>query len=194
MLQSSDKELIQKAKKGDQNAYKELFDKHSGKILSYLYRYIGDYQKAEDVTIETFLDVYKRLPAYREEGKFLSWVYRIAINYAKKEFRRNKKIKHISLDKPITDDKGGTLGDLLGDERLRPDSEIIGKEFSELVEKIIAELDGKYKDVLLLCDVQGVSYEEAARVLKCSKINVGTRLNRARTMLYDTLRQHGYDL
>src|SRR3989338_963708 len=103
MTHIPDEELIRQAKNGDKESYKKLFDKYSGKVLSYLHRYMGDYQKAEDVMVETFLDVYERLSSYREEGKFLSWVYKIATNFAKKEFRRKKKAKETSLDEPISD-------------------------------------------------------------------------------------------
>lgn len=193
-LDFPDKELIQRAKAGDKDAYTELFNKYSDKVLGYLYRYVGDYQKAEDITIETFLDVYKRLPAYKEEGKFLSWVYKIATNFAKKEFRRSKKMKTVSLERPVAEDERTSMGDFLGDEKFRPDHEVIGEEFTRLVEETISKLDEKYKNVLLLCDVQGMSYEEASRVLKCTKVNVGIRLKRARKMFYDVLRDLGYEL
>jgi len=188
-----DEELIEKAKKRDKEAYKALFERYNGKILNYLYRYMGDYHKAEEVTIDTFLDVYNRLPDYKEEGKFLSWVYKIAINFAKKEFRK-RKAKEISLDSPISETKNVTIGDFLGDNKLRPDNALIKDELSKVIEKIMASLDEKYRNVLLLCDMQEMSYEEAALALKCSKITVGTRLNRARKMLHEALKKKGYDL
>lgn len=191
MFYLPEKEVIAKAKKGDKEAFKKLFEKHHGKILSYIYRYVGDYQKAEDITIETFLDVYRRLPDYTEEGKFLSWVYKIAVNFAKKKFRK-KKTTEVSLDQPV-DDKGKIdLGGLLSDGKLRPDYEAVKSELAGLIEECIAKLDKKYKNVLLLCDVQGISHDAAARTLKCSKTAVSTRLERARRLLYDTLQKKGY--
>jgi len=187
----TDEELIIKAQKGDKEAYKTLFDKYSNKVMSYLYRYVGDYQIAEDVTIETFLDVYKRLPAYKEEGKFLSWVYKIATNFARKEFRK-RKVKEVSLDKEVSGESGVTFGDLTADQKARPDQEVIANELGGIIEEVIAKLDEKYKGVLVLCDVQGLSYEEAGKVLKCSKMTVGTRLNRARKLFYEALRRSGY--
>ena len=189
----SDRDLIQRAKEGDKEAYKELFNKYNGKILSYLARYIGDYQKAEDVTIETFLDVYKRLPDYEEKGKFLPWVYMIATNFAKKEFRK-RKIKEVSLDKPISGESGATFGDLSGDDKFRPDHKVIKDELEMIIEQIISKFDKKYRSVLLLCDIQELSYEETAYIMKCSKLTVGTRLNRARKMLHEALKKRGYNV
>lgn len=190
----SDEELIKSAKKGDKEAFKELFDKYSGKILSYLYRYIGDFQKAEDVTIATFLDVYQRLPAYEEKGKFVSWVYKIAVNFAKKEFRKKKRMKEVSLDRPLGKNAKMTVYDLKADTKLRPDQQMMSNELREEIEKIIVNLDKKYKNVLLLCDVQGLSYEEVAKILKCRKVTVGVRLSRARKLLCEALRRKGYVL
>jgi RNA polymerase sigma-70 factor (ECF subfamily) len=189
----SDAELIQRAKRRDKEAYKELFERYSGKILSYLYRYIGDYQKAEDITIETFLDVYNRLPSYREEGKFLSWVYKIAINFAKKEFRKKSR-KEILLDEPPDEEGRDIIGDLAVDDKLRPDYQAAENELEECIEKTIHALDEKYKNVLLLCDIQGLSYEEAASILKCKAMTVGAQLSRARQLLYEALKRQGYSL
>jgi RNA polymerase sigma-70 factor (ECF subfamily) len=190
----SDKELIQRAKEGDAEAYKELFNRYKERVLGYLYCYIGDYQKAEDITLEAFLDVYKRLPDYEEEGKFLAWVYKIATNFAKKEFR-GKKAKEVSLDKPIDKGEGRaiSLGDLLGNGNdARPDYNIRTEELYKAVEGIMNRLEDKYRAVLILCDMQGLSYEEAAYTLNCSKWAVGMRLTRARRILYEALREDGY--
>jgi RNA polymerase sigma-70 factor, ECF subfamily len=185
-----DEELIQKAKKGDKEAYRELFDKYSGKVLSYLYRYMGDYQKAEDAMIETFLDVYKRLPMYEESGKFLPWVFTIATNYAKKEFRKKRK-GELSMETPIGDDDA-TLGDMVADDSQRPDRTLMADELKAILENVIAKLDEKYRGVLILCDVEGLSYDEAARALGCDKVTVGVRLSRARKLLYEFLKKRGY--
>ena len=98
----SDEELIKRAKrKKDKHAFAMLVNRYSDKIFSYLYRYIGDYQKAEDLTMETFLNAYTRLRTYREMGKLSSWFFRIATNCAKKEIQKTKRLNEVSLEKPI---------------------------------------------------------------------------------------------
>ncbi len=190
----TDKELIKKAKRKDKHAFSSLINRYSDKILGYLTRYVGDYHKAEDLTIETFLNAYERMDTYKEMGKFSSWLYMIATNCAKKELQRKKRLKEVPLEKPIDKDGQITLKDLLADDRSRPDYNARQSELKEMIYSIIAKLDKKYKDVLLLCDVEGLAYDEVAKILKCNAITVGTRVRRARKSLYKLLRRYGYKL
>jgi len=190
----SEQELIKKAQKGDKQSFEELFNKYRKKIMNYLYHYIRDYQKAEDVLIETFLEVYRRLPLYEERGKFSSWVFRIAINYAKTEFRKNRKKEVLIYSSSSEGDTDRGIEDISADNTQRPDHQTITNELNELVKKSIDELDEKYKNVILLCDIEGLSYEEVAVILKCRKNAVGTRLHRARKLFYEKLNKHGYQV
>jgi len=192
-MNPSDEELIQRAKQKDKQAFTALIDRYSDKICNYLYRYVRDYQLAEDLTVETFLNAYNRLHTYTEMGKFSSWLYMIATNCAKKELNRRKQRGEVSLNAPIEEGNDLSLEDLLVDEKNRPDFQARQAELKEFVYRAISELDDKYKDVLLLCDVEGMSYEEAAKSLRSNPITVGTRLRRARKMLYDILKRYGYD-
>jgi RNA polymerase sigma-70 factor (ECF subfamily) len=189
----SDEELIEKAKQKDKQAFTVLMDRYSDKIRSYLYRYVGDHQIAEDLTVETFLNAYNRMHTYTERGKFSSWIYMIATNCAKKELQRKKRRGEVSLNKPVDETGEVSLEDLIVDERSRPDYAAREAELKEFVYKAISELDDKYKDILLLCDVEGLSNQDVARMLKTNPITVGTRLRRARKMLYNVLRKYGYD-
>ena len=92
-----DQELIIKAKAGDKQAFTELFNRYRKKILSYLYRCTGDYQLAEDVTIDTFLNAYTSLARYKEMGQFSSWLYRIATNRVRDELRKRGRHKEAPL-------------------------------------------------------------------------------------------------
>lgn len=190
-----DEELIKRVRSGDKQAFVDIFDKYSGDILSYLYRYTGDYQKAEDLTLETFLLVNDNIHRYKEMGKFSSWLYRIATNCAKNEFRKRQYKTEISLDQSIDDEEknAASLAEKITDDKNRPDDNMEKAELKEFVRRVILKLDKKYSEVLLLCDIEGLSYEEAAAVLKTNHITVGTRLRRARKMLYDILREGGHD-
>lgn len=189
----SDEELIKRAKrKKDKHAFAMLVNRYSDKMFSYLYRYVGDYQKAEDLTMETFLNAYTRLNTYKEMGKLSSWFYTIATNCAKKELQKTKRLKEVSLEKPLDEEGEINLKDLITDEKSRPDYNLRQKELKKFIYNIIAKLDKKYKNVLLLCDVEGLSYGEVAKVLKCNPVTVGTRVRRARIMLYKALIKYGY--
>ena len=189
-MHPTDSKLIEKSKKGDKNAFVVLFKRYKDKIYGYLTRYMGDYTKAQDLTIETFLSVYTNLNAYKEEGKFSSWLYKIATNCAKKELRKKKYYKEISLEDPI-DEKGvAKLSEIIASDKTRPDSKASSDDLKEFVHKIISRLDKKYKDVVLLCDVENLTYEEAAKILKTNKETIHTRVRRARKMLYKLLKKY----
>lgn len=189
----SDQELVKKSKGGDKQAFTELYDRYSGRILSYLYRYVGNYQVAEDLVIETFLSAYNNLSSYEERGLFSSWLFRIATNLAKMEFRKKNWQKEVPISAQATGAAEGlTLSDIIADESMRPDHEARKNELKEFVEKIISKIAGRYKEALLLCDVEGMSYEEAGKILKCNKKTIGTRVRRARKMFYNILRKYGY--
>jgi len=194
-MHPSDAELVEKARRKDKQAFTELFDRYKDKILGYLYRYIGDYQLAEDLTVETFLSAYTNLDAYKEMGIFSSWLYRIATNCAKKELRKRRHSVEVSLEKHLgQEEEGGNLEDLIADDRMRPDYDARQAELKETIYRIISSLEKKYGEVLLLCDVEGLSYEETATALGCNPITVGTRLRRARKMFYETLKKKGFNI
>lgn len=188
----SDEELVKKARSKDKQAFAALFDRYNGKIVGYLSRYVGDHQKAEDITVETFLSVYNNLDAYKEEGKFSSWLYKIATNFAKKELQRTIRRREVSLDMPLDNAEAINFIDLIEDAKSKTDDQVIQSELKGIIYKIVSRLDDKYKEVLLLCDVEGVSNQEAAKVLKCNIVTLGTRLRRARKQLYDILKKYGY--
>jgi len=190
-----DDELIKKAKNKDKQAFTVLFDKYKDRILGYLYKYVGDYQKAEDLVIETFLNVYNNLDSYKELGIFSSWLYKIATNCAKKELRKKERKFEVSMDDPIGDDEdSATLADLVADDRQRPDYSAREAELKEEIYGILMEMDEKYKEVLLLCDVEGLTYDEAAQVLNTNSVTVGTRLKRARSELAEVLKKRGFKI
>ena len=188
----TDKELIKRAKRRDKKAFSAIIDRYSDKIFGYLVRYVGDYQRAEDLTIETFLNAYRRLRTYTEMGKLSSWLYKIATNCAKKEMRKNIRRREVSIEKPVDGEGSVNLQNFIADERSRPDYRARQAELKNLVYKAMTKLGEKYKKALLLCDVEGLAYGEAAKVLKSNPITIGTRVRRARIMLYNVLRKYGY--
>jgi len=188
-----DSELIGKAKLGDKQAFTELFNRYRKKILGYLYRYTGNYQMAEDITIDTFLNAYTSLPKYEEMGTFSSWLYKIATNRAKDELRKQSRHKETHFeDIAVNEPDGLSLEELIADDSGRPDYEARKHELSDFIEKTLMKLDTKYRETLMLCDVEGLGCLAAARILKCNPITVGTRLRRARKIFYDLLKKGGY--
>ena len=186
----SDKELIEKAKQKDKQAFTVLFDRYKDKILAYLTGYLGNREKAKDVAIETFLSVYNSLHTYKGTGTFSSWVYTIATNKARRELRKKMHNKEVSLDKPIGNEEKITLGELIADNKNRPDFAAQVTDLKGFIYSLLSKLDEKHKKALLLCDFQGLSYEEAAKILQTNPVTVGTRVRRARQKLYKIFKKY----
>ena len=186
-----DQELIEKAKSGDKEAFTQIFDRYSDNILGYIYRYIGDYQLAEDLTLETFLHAYNNIAHYEERGVFSSWLYRIATNCAKMEMRKIGRRRETYLEEPVGESGDIVVGDTIADEKAHPDDDALQKDSKEYLYRFVEKLEKKYKDAFLLCDVEGLNAEEAAKILNSNMKTIATRLRRARKMLYDILKKHG---
>jgi len=179
-------ELILRAKKGDKEAFDELYQKYKRPILNYVYRFIGNRANAEELTQEAFVRSYINLHRFEPRAKFSSWLYRIAGNLAKNYIRhaqyekRAHSIKHRTYD---GSDEEFEIIDSIKDKAKRPDESAESKETDALVQDAINELPAQFKEVLILCDLEGFTYEEAAKIMRCKPMTVGSRLWRAREKL-----------
>lgn len=181
-----DEELVVQAQAGDLEAFEQLFHRYKQKIANFVFQFVREHHLAEDVTQQVFIKVYQRLGQYKPTGKVASWIYRIAANQAKDELRKLKRRPTVSLSSPTGEDPEGgkELGDyLLSDERERPDHLLREKELLEKIQKGLASMKPTYQEVILLCDYQGLSYDEAAEVMGITKTNVSAMLCRARKKL-----------
>ncbi|MEW6536761.1 MAG: RNA polymerase sigma factor [Candidatus Auribacterota bacterium] len=184
-LEYSDEELILSAR-DDAHAFDAFHQRFLSKILNYVNRLVGDYQKAEEITQETFLQVYRHLDTYRPEGKTSSWLFKIATNLSKNELRnqRRRNFLGFSLNNKISNDEQDTeLLELIPDRSHKPDTLAEINELADTLEKAINKLPLKYREVILICEVYGYSYQEASEILNCTKANVGIRLCRARRQI-----------
>jgi len=184
----SDRELIKRAKFNDTNAFHQLHDRYKKRILNYVYRFLGNYALAEDVTQDTFMRIYENLDKYRPIGSVKGWIYTIASNLAKNKLRELSKGSEISLQAQLSDqDESFTLEDTLEDTAPGPDRIAENKGISRKVHVCIGKLAEKYREVIILCGIQGLSYKEAAEIIECSTHVVGVRLLRAREKLKELL-------
>ncbi|MCD6080490.1 MAG: sigma-70 family RNA polymerase sigma factor [Candidatus Omnitrophica bacterium] len=182
--QFSDEELLDLAKEKDWEAFNQIHLRYRRKIMNFVYRMIGDIQVAEDVTQETFIRVYTHLDSYHK-GNFAGWIYTIARNLSKNELKRKKKEREVSLESSVSgrenDDFSWT--DVLSNQKDVQETDARQKELEDRVQQAINKLPFKYREVLILCGIQGLSYKEAAKILNCSVENVGVRMHRAREMM-----------
>ncbi len=152
---------------------------------------LDDYDRAVELTQETFLRVYANIARYRATFHFSTYIYRIATNLAISELRQRRRRKLVSLFTPWShhEDEEETRLDI-PDERPLQDADLIERERQAAVGRAIQTLPEKYRAALVLRDVEGLSYEEIASVLNISEGTVKSRINRARGLLRDKLRAY----
>ncbi len=191
-IEKQDLNLLQKAKTGNQGAFRELYDKYSGRIFAVCYGKIGNREDAYDLVQETFIKAFRSLDGYRGDAQFYSWVYRIAMNccmdFLRKKQRRGKR-ETLSEDVDQSDEnkrKGTTLVSL--------DNPMMNVDAAELGERILEAIHGltqEHKEMILLREVEGMSYEEIAELLGIQKGTVMSRLFYARKLLQEKLKEWG---
>lgn len=175
--------------KGDTEAFDVLVERHQKKMFNIAYRMMGDYDEACDVTQEAFVAAYKSLRQFKAEAKFSTWLYRIVVNYAK---NRLKQLSGRSRREGFSiDDAGEIPAERVSDQAMihenHPGIQMEKREREAQVQKCISALDEEYRDVLVLRDIQGFSYEEISAILKVPDGTVKSRLSRARHALKDCL-------
>ena len=157
------------------------------RIFNVIYRILGDYEEAADVTQETFISAYKGFERFRGDSKIYTWLYQIAINHCRNRLRqrgRQRVIQVESIDQPRTweDSDSGTTREI-ADLTNAPHIVLEEKELKEKILEAVQSLPQDYREVVVLREIQGLSYNEIEDVTNISLDNVKTRLSRARAML-----------
>jgi len=176
----TDEELIAMFQDGDEGAFEELVNRYADRLLNFAYRFVFDKQEAEDIVQDTFLRVYINRHAYREIAKFSTWIYTITANLAKTSLRKRKyrKVMYLSHMGP-NEDKDFEIKDEgefnLLEKDLRVDEDVVQRALDRLPEH--------FKTILILRDIQELSYEEISKILDIPIGTVKSRINRARLRL-----------
>jgi len=165
---------------GEERAFQELVERYQTRLLNFIYRTIGDREKAEDLVQEVFIRVYRHIHRFDRSKKFSTWVYTIASNLAKNELRnrsRNPLVLFQTL-RGSNDDEERPLQ--FEDTTSRPDDLFRKRHLRQLVEDTVAQLPEHHRQVFVLRELEGKSYEEIAEITDCNLGTVKSRLNRAR--------------
>jgi RNA polymerase sigma-70 factor (ECF subfamily) len=171
---------------GSEAAFALLVKRYQGKVTNLVHRFIYDRDRAAEIAQEVFLRVFLHRKRYRRSGKFSTWIYTIAVNLAKNEIRRKSRLKGVtSLDTLL--EATGDSGAFLADNRPGPMSKAHQHQVEEIVMAAIQKLQPKYREVILLRDVQQLTYEEIEQVLDIPGGTVRSRINRARNALKEML-------
>ena len=186
-----DKRLVLDFRSGETDSFDKLVIKYHGKVFNICFRFLGDYQDADDVSQEIFLKAYRSLDRFRLESSFFTWLYRITVNTCKNklkslEYRYNKR----TLKTDYTEDQNGPLKTLdIKDNKLSPYDALSNKEMMRAIKQAIDTLPPEQKTVVVLRDIEGLTYEEIKDVTDFKLGTIKSRLARARMDLREKLRE-----
>ncbi len=185
----ADYELVQSAVAGREASFEELVRRYQRPIAAYVYRMVGDYDAALDLTQEVFIKVYNSLSRYRSEFKFSTWIYKIAHNAAIDHLRR-----HAVREQTLSGSVDGERREVtIESRRLTPEQESERKERRTEIEAVVQLLQASYRELIVLRHSHDLSYDEIAEVTGLPLGTVKNRLFRAREAMRDLLVQRGID-
>ena len=191
--QPGDRELVERAQQGDGSAFAMLVERHQRQLYRLALRMTGSEADAQEVLQEAFLNAYQKLPLFRGEAQFSSWLYRIAANSALMRLRRKRRAPDTLAEQPLElvgprfSAEGYLEPTSSSDWSQRADEKMMSGELGEAINKAVADLPDDYRTVFLLKDVDGLSNEDIANSLDLTVPAVKSRLHRARLALREKL-------
>ena len=175
----TDEQLIARFQSGDERAYIELVNRFRDRLINFVYPFLGDLEQAEDVVQDTMLKLYEKKHYYREIAKFSTWIYTIARNLANTELRKKKRRKTTYISRMTREERQYDIP------AVQPDlNQNIQNEFiRERINEAIKELPEHFKTVIILRDIQELSYDDISNIVGVPLGTVKSRINRARLQL-----------
>ncbi|RYG66353.1 sigma-70 family RNA polymerase sigma factor [bacterium] len=166
--------------------FEQIVERYHGKVFQLVYRYTGDYEEACDLTQDTFVRAFNAWGEFRGDSQVYTWLYRIALNLChnqQKRIVRRQRMERWSLDATSDDDFDGRGPIEVADERPLPLTRLEGDEMRTRLREALLELPENYRVVIVLRDIEGLTYEEIAKVTDSTLEAIKSRLFRARQTL-----------
>lgn len=185
-MSENEKLLLERAKKGEVEAFELLIERYQRKVFNIALKMLGNHDDASELAQEAFIKIYKSIKGFKEESSFSTWVYRIATNVCLDELRKRKNRKLTYLDEVIQSEDGDLKREI-ADQGLSPDAIAERKELKHALNQAILSLSEEHRVVLIMRDLHGMTYEEIAKITKCPEGTVKSRINRARLSLKEAL-------
>jgi len=170
----SDEDLVRQFQNGDKDAFRLLVERNEDKVRSIISYSINRTDIIDDIAQDVFIKVYKSLDKFRLDSKFYTWLYRITVNRCRDELRKHRWKYFISLN-------GNTTKDVDSSDELRTEQK--HNDFKDTVRRALRQLPVKYREIIVLKDIEDYTYEEIAEILECEIGTVKSRLSRARSAL-----------
>ena len=196
IIRDDDAGFVARCRQGDTEAFSHLVRRHQKKMLNIAFRMIGDYDEACDVVQEAFLSAFRAIGKFQEKSIFSTWLCRIVLNHSKSRLKQkaSRSRREVAcLDDRFQFENGNVSSEPWAQEESVVE-QIEKRELETTIQECIGSLDGEQREVLVLRDIQGFSYEEISLTLKLPQGTVRSRLFRARNALKDGLLQKLGDL
>ena len=185
-----DAALMLRVKRGDRAAFAELVDKYKQPVMNFIFRSLRDEAEAEDLAQNVFLQVYKSRSRYKQTAKFSTWLFTIARNLCLNELRRRSRHPAESLEETHTENEDQPARQFEDKSQLAAPDEVLHGELAEKIEEALGELPENQRSAILLCRQDDLSYEEIAKVLRCSLSATKSLIHRGREALREKLKPY----
>ena len=181
----TDEELILEFQKNNTvKAYEILVQRYKNPLMNYIFSFLGDYEACADIVQETMIKVFRNKDSYKSIAKFSTWIYTIAGNLARTEYQRRKRRNIFSINSYGDDNETFDIPD----ESARPDVIVDSGIKDEIIQKALLKVSDSYREMVILRDIQDLSYEEIAEVTGITVGTVKSRINRGRNQLQKLLK------
>lgn len=189
MADTEEKLLIERCKRGDQNAFDKLVRSYEKRVYNLAYRLSGHYDEANDISVDAFVRVFQALKLFRGEANFSTWLFRIVTNVYLDRRKRTRNKQHLSLEEYIELEEN-SVARQIEDPAPSPGQVAELRERSDVLQNAITALPDYQRAMVVLYHTEGLSYEEIAGVMELPIGTVKSRLNRARLVLREKLDPH----
>jgi len=186
--------LVERARAGDHEAFRALYQRYHRRVYSLAYGVVQNADDALDVVQDGFIKAHRHLDKFEGNSSFYTWLYRIVMNLSIDHIRKHKRTRHVDFDDSLDHGQGeGALGEdalvprMLGQ---NPGKSLVRKEIREQIGKALAELSENHRAVLVMRELDGMSYEEMAQAMQCSKGTIMSRLFHARRNMQKRLLEY----
>ena len=183
----TDEQLIKKFQDGDVGAYNQIVYRYKDRLLNFIYRFLNDLDRSEDLVQDTLLKLYTHKDSYKEIAKFSTWLYTIAAYLSRTELRKNKRRKTFSVTELSHDDREF----IIKSTDVGPGEANFSQNFEKNVQRALAELPDDFKTIIILRDIQELSYDEISKIVEVPLGTVKSRINRGRVKLQQLLKKKG---
>ena len=181
-----EEKLLERLRARDERAFNELVKAYERRVFGLVFRMLNNRAEAEDLTQEVFVQVFKAIGTFRGESKLSTWIYRIAVNLCKNRAKylrvrhagEQDELEEMAERLPLSQARNANVAQVA-----RPDEAMAGRQVEEIVRQAISEVDENFRECLILCDVEELSYEEIAEITGLPVGTVKSRIFRARAQL-----------